>query len=266
MKKANLLIYFLFALVWAGKAQVSNPVTTYKASTDTEVLSPIPASSQLSRWSLGVNAGLPFFWGDMTSMTDGKTYIGYLIGIQSTYQATPWLGVTLSLDYARNKAGARDYAAGYLLGADGMTYYTPVTGIDTQPYSNLYSTIEMYSAGLHADVNVNHFFGKRIANSRLKLILSPAVYGLHFGSKVYTKNDDQAFVSRSLSKDISLGLGGDVALRYNLTPSVDLQLKGTGIWITDNNFDNVSTVGYVKQNAMWGLSAGIIWKINHIKQ
>ncbi|MDL2323494.1 OmpA family protein, partial [Bacteroidales bacterium OttesenSCG-928-A17] len=119
----------------------------------------------------------------------------------------------------------------------------------------------MFNAGLHLDVNVLHLFGARMANNRFKVIVSPAIYAQHFSSKVYTKADDKIFVDNSLSKDLSLGLGGDLALRYAVSPVIDLQLKGTGIWITDNCFDNIKTVGYVKHNAMWGISAGIVWKI-----
>lgn len=213
-----------------------------------------------SRWSVGASVGLPFFWGDMTSTSGDKTYIGVMAGVQATYQASPLFGVTLSFDWARNRAGSRGYAKGYLLDASGMTWYTPQS-ITTQEYGDLYSKINMYSAGLHLDVNVNRLFGPRIANSRLKLIVSPAVYAQHFSSKVYTKSDDKVYVGERLSKDLSLGLGGDLILRYNVSPAIDLQLKGTGVWITDNLFDNIRTVGYVKQNAMWGVSAGVVWKI-----
>lgn len=222
----------------------------------------IPEPITYSRWSVGVNVGVPFFWGDMNSLAADKTYIGISAGVQGTYQISPLFGITLSLDWAQNKAGSRDYAKGYLLDPAGMTWYTPQTGT-TQKYGDLYSKINMYSAGLHLDVNVNHLFGAGIANSRLKLIVSPAVYTNHFSSKVYTKSDDKVYVGESLSKDLSLGLGGDVALRYNVSHTIDLQLKGTGMWITDNLFDNIRTVGYVKQNAMWGISVGAVWKLGH---
>lgn len=221
------------------------------------IVEPAP---RYSRWSVGASVGLPFFWGDMTSTSGDKTYIGVMAGVQATYQISPMFGVTLTLDWAQNKAGSRGYAKGYLLDASGMTWYTPQS-FATQEYGDLYSKINMYSAGLHLDVNVNRLFGPRIANSRLKLIVSPAVYAQHFSSKVYTKSDDKIYVGERLSKDLSLGLGGDVALRYNVSPTIDLQLKGTGVWITDNLFDNIRTVGYVKQNAMWGVSAGVVWKI-----
>ena len=219
-----------------------------------------PAPQSYSLWSIGANIGLPFFWGDMTSLSADKTYVGISAGIQGTCQINPLLGITLSLDWAQNKAGLRDYAKGYLLDPAGMTWYTPQS-FSTQAYGDLYSKINMFSAGLHLDVNVLHLFGSRMANGRFKVIVSPAIYAQHFSSKVYTKSDDKVYAGDRLSKDISLGLGGDVALRYALSPAFDVQLKGTGIWITDNAFDNIETIGYVRQNAMWSVSAGLVWKI-----
>lgn len=219
-----------------------------------------PAPQTYSRWSIGANIGLPFFWGDMTSLSADKTYVGISAGIQGGCQISPLLGITFSLDWAQNKAGSRDYAKGYLLDPAGMTWYTPQS-FSTQAYGDLYSKINMFSAGLHLDVNVLHLFGPRIANGRFKVIVSPVIYAQHFSSKVYTKSDDKVYAGDRLSKDISLGLGGDVALRYAVSPAFDVQLKGTGIWITDNAFDTIETVGYVRQNAMWGVSAGLVWKI-----
>ncbi len=40
-----------------------------------EQSSAVPQSSH-SRWNIGLNVGIPFFWGDMLSMSASKTYIG----------------------------------------------------------------------------------------------------------------------------------------------------------------------------------------------
>lgn len=221
---------------------------------------PVNPTAACSRWSVGANIGLPFFWGDFTSLSADKTYMGVSLGLQATYQIVPALGITLSLDWARNKAGARDYAAGYLLDVHGMTWYTPRPGT-TRNYGELYSAIDMFSAGLHLDVNINALFGPTVANARLKVLVSPAVYAQRFDADVCEKKGGKRYVDRRLAKDVSIGLGGDLVLRYDLSRSLDLQLKGTAVWINDNDFDNISTVGYVKHNAFWGVSAGVVWKI-----
>ena len=50
------------------------------------------------RWSIGLNAGIPFFWGDMLSMSADKTYIGFAAGVQGGYRLSDLLAVSLSVD------------------------------------------------------------------------------------------------------------------------------------------------------------------------
>ena len=78
-----------------------------------------------SKWSLEASIGMPFFSGDINSLSDDKTYIGGQYGVKLGYQITPTIGLGLSGTYGRNKAGSPDYAKDYILGADGMTYYPP---------------------------------------------------------------------------------------------------------------------------------------------
>jgi hypothetical protein len=188
-------------------------------------------------------------------------YMGYMAGIQAGYQFNSLLGVSLTADYAHNKAGARDYAADYLLARDGMTYYTPQP-FTTERYGDLYAGITMISAGLHVNINCLRIFGSKAAGYKFRIIASPAVYAQHFSSKVYTKADNEVYAGERLGKNISIGLGGDVAVCYDMTTAIALQLKGTGIWITDNLFDHIATIGYAKHNAVWSVSAGVIWKFS----
>ncbi|MDR0582478.1 MAG: hypothetical protein LBG31_05910 [Prevotellaceae bacterium] len=213
-------------------------------------------------WHVGIHGGLPFFWGDFTSTAAGKTYTGYLAGVQAGYRFNSFFGMSLSLEYAANKAGARDYAMDYLMDAGGMTYYIPQP-FDTKRYGDLYAAIAMFGAGLHADFNANRIFGKNPAAAKLKLIVSPAVYLQHFRSEIYTRAEDALFAAPRRNKPLSLGLGGSVALRYDFHPAIGVELKGAANWITDNHFDNIVTVGYVAHNALWSMTAGLVWKIHN---
>ena len=47
-----------------------------------------------SRWSIGINGGVPFFAGDFRSVTKGNGYWGGLIGLQVGYQFNPWFGIS----------------------------------------------------------------------------------------------------------------------------------------------------------------------------
>lgn len=206
-------------------------------------------------WYVGLNLGMPFFWGDFLSTAADKTYVGISTGVFGGYHFNEWIGINLSLDYSSNKAGHRSYAADFLLSPEGMTFYTAQSGT-TRRYDELYGKIHMLSIGLHAELNANRLLGHRAALFPLKLIVSPAIYANTFSSYIYHKSDGRRYVTDDHSKSISLGLGGDVTLRYDVNRTVGVHLKGTGMWITDNAFENIRTVGKVKQNAMWGISAG----------
>lgn len=42
-----------------------------------------------SRWSIGINGGVPFFAGDFRSVTKGNGYWGGMVGLQGGYQFNP---------------------------------------------------------------------------------------------------------------------------------------------------------------------------------
>lgn len=215
-----------------------------------------------SRWNVGANVGIPFFWGDMVSFSEDKTYIGFAVGLQGSYRFSRLLSLTLSADYAQGKTGARDYAVDYLLSPSGMTYYTPQS-TTTAKYNDLYSKISLVNIGLGVDVNINRIFSKNCEHHFLTLLVSPTVYGQFFSADVYKKTDDSKFSDGTTKpKSLSLGLGGAVSLRFRLSRALNLQLKNTVIWITDNKFDAVVTPwGKTKHNAMWMPQIGMVWNI-----
>lgn len=215
------------------------------------------------RWQAGLNAGIPFFWGDMLSMSADKTYIGFAAGLQCSYRFSELLSVTLSADYATGRLGARDYAENYMLSPDGMTWYIPGTQ-PLMPYKDLYSNIHSVNIGLGLDINVNRIFWKDISGHRFTAWISPAVYGQFFHADIHSKSDGSRYSDGTTQPaEFSLGLGGSVSLRYRLSRSIDIQLKNTALWMTDNNFDGIRTIfGNTRHNAAWIPQVGIIWNIN----
>ncbi len=226
---------------------------------------PTPATYPSVRgWSIGLNLGVPFFWGDMLSMSADKTYIGFGAGIQGSYRFSRLLGLTLSADYARGKTGARDYASNYQLAPSGMTLYAD--GTDTSlPYGELYSKISVVNAGLGLDIHLNRLFSRSAVSSRFQAVLTPTVYGQFFSADVYNKVNNTKFSDGTTKPNtISIGLGGALSLQYHLTSSLGIQLKNSLIWITDNQFDGVVTpYNHTRHNAMWLSQAGIIWYFLH---
>ncbi|MDD5865425.1 MAG: hypothetical protein PUD07_02910 [bacterium] len=241
------------------------PATDVQATTQ-DVQGPVqpeePAESAHCRWSIGLNAGIPFFWGDMLSMSADKIYIGFAAGVQGSYRFSDLLAVSLSVDYARGKLGARDYARDYLLAPDGMTWYVP-QGQAMQHYGDLYSKVSLVNAGLSLDVNINRIFSKRAAEHRFTVWVSPTVYGQFFSADIYTKEGDKRYSNGTTEPDkFSLGLGGALSLRYRVTRGIDLQLKNSLIWMTDNYFDAIRTpFGKTRHNAMWMPQIGVVWNI-----
>lgn len=222
----------------------------------------IPLEPEMTRWMAGLNVGIPFFWGDMLSMSADKTYVGFAAGIQGGYRISEFLAVSLSLDYAKGKLGARSYAQDYLLAPDGMTWYVPQQQAMSR-YADLYSDVSLFNLGLSLDVNVNRLFSKSALKHRFTVWMSPAVYGQFFSSDIHVKADNSLYSNGSTSPSkISFGLGGALTMRYRINNSLDLQLKNSGIWMTDNNFDEIRTsFGKTKHNAMWLPQIGIIWNI-----
>ena len=214
------------------------------------------------RWSIGLNAGIPFFWGDMLSMSADKTYIGFAAGVQGGYRLSDLLAVSLSVDYTCGKLGARGYAQDYLLAPDGMTWYVPQQQ-GMQRYGDLYSKVSLVNMGLSFDVNLNRIFSRQAAEHRFTVWVSPAVYGQFFKADVYTKADDKRYSDGTTVPDgLSLGLGGALTLRCRVGRGIDLQLKNTVLWMADNHFEAIRTpFGKTRHNAMWLPQIGVVWPI-----
>lgn len=216
---------------------------------------------EFSRWNVGFNLGMPFFWGDMLSMSADKTHIGIATGIQGSYLFSKSLGIVLSVDYANGKAGAHAYAKDYLLTPDGMTHYTPKE--NALAYSELYAKISLVNIGIGADINLNGLLNSKAADKPFTVWLSPTIYGQAFKTKTYSSANDRQFSDGSTNPDkFSLGLGGALCLRYRMAEAWSVQLKNTLLWMTDNKFDAIVTpYGHTRHNAMWMPQLGVIWTL-----
>lgn len=222
------------------------------------------AAAPLHTWTIGLNIGIPFFWGDMLSMSADKTYIGISAGLQASYRFSDFLGVSLSADYAQGRTGARGYAQDYQLSPSGMTFYTGEAKT-LLPYETLYSKISVLNTGFGIDIHLNRFFGRSAVSTRFQAILTPTVYGQFFSADLYNKVNNARFSDGTTKPNtLSIGLGGALGLQYHFTPSLGIQFKNSLIWITDNQFDGIATpYNHTLQNAMWLSQVGIIWYFLH---
>ncbi len=220
------------------------------------------ASSQ--KWSVGINAGLPFFYGDMVTTAYDKTHIGIAAGIQGSYRFSEFLSASFSADYASGEIGAREYSRSYFLTPGGMTYYQPKEGLTTMAYEKLYAKTRNVNLGLSLDLNVNRVFSEKGADNFFTLWVSPTIYGQYFSTGVFDKASDNRFDNgKTKPKKLSIGLGGSVTMKFRLSQDIDLQLKNSIIWNTDNRFDAITTKfdHAARHHAEWLPQIGLLWKI-----
>lgn len=216
-----------------------------------------------SHWSIGINAGQPYFAGDFWSVGRGNKFLqGPLVGLQVGYQFNPIFGLKMSFDYGFNKAGSQSHEDSFLLMPDGSTYYNVDIPEGSERYRDLYSNISMMNAGLHWETDLLNLFRRSDGNRRWALIAAPGIYLQYFNSTVKRKSDDSKF-SEGVGKKIDFGAGGDIALRYRLNKNIDIQAKGGMIWINNDKFDGINSINTTKHNTVITAQVGLVWKIGN---
>jgi outer membrane protein OmpA-like peptidoglycan-associated protein len=246
---------FVILLVLCGSAIYANAQTA-------------PTKSDYSRWSIGINGGIPFYMGDFTSFSHNKTYYGLDGGLQITYQISSLLGLTLSGDYGENKAGSRKHSLDYFLSPSGETFYVENGMADQRmmTYSELYNKIRSISIGLGIDININRIFSPYIGNRRFTVLLTPTIWAQKFSTDTYLKDGDTKWSDGSMKQDWNVALGGALTLRYRASKSIDLQLKNSLAYVYNDKFDGIATYPETRQNFMWVPQLGIVWKIGNTKK
>lgn len=218
-----------------------------------------------SRWSIGVNIGMPFYAGDFRSVSRGNNnWAGYMFGLQGSYQFNPILGARLSVDYGSNRAGSQRYEDDFVLLPNGNTYYNVDFPEGGSYYKDLYSSVHSWNFGLNAEVNLLNLFRRSDGDRRWAVVLAPGIYLQKFSSTVKNRSNDEQFADK-LDNKVNLGLGGDLAVRYRINHNFDVQLKGGMIWINNQDFDGINSINTTKHNSMVTAQVGLIWKVGNSK-
>lgn len=264
-KQLSICLLFAASLSAAGLSGQSKDSKNTSQSFDMSVRTELKTLKKeyfrdYSRWSIEAGIGMPFFSGDINSLSADKTYIGGQYGLRLGYQISPTLGLGLSGTYGRNKAGSPDYAKDYILGLDGMTYYPPTT-IEGTKYADIYSRIDVLDFGLHLNLNLNNLFVENRGQHVFTVLLQPAVYLQKFSPKVYKKSGGRA-TTGSLDNSVNFGAGGDIAFRFRTGRLLDLQFNTGIIWISNNSFDGVVTIAKARDSYMWNAGLTAIFKLN----
>ena len=218
-----------------------------------------------SRWSIGVNIGMPFYAGDFRSVSRGNNnWAGYMFGLQGSYQFNPIFGARLSVDYGSNRAGSQRYEDDFVLLPNGNTYYNVDFPEGGSYYKDLYSSVHSWNFGLNAEVNLLNLFRRSDGDRRWAVVLAPGIYLQKFSSTVKNRSNDEQFADK-LDNKVNLGLGGDLAVRYRINHNFDVQLKGGMIWINNQDFDGINSINTTKHNSMTTAQVGLIWKVGNSK-
>ena len=218
-----------------------------------------------SRWSIGVNIGMPFYAGDFRSVSRGNNnWAGYMFGLQGSYQFNPIFGARLSVDYGSNRAGSQRYEDDFVLLPNGNTYYNVDFPEGGSYYKDLYSSVHSWNFGLNAEVNLLNLFRRSDGERRWAVVLAPGIYLQKFSSTVKNRSNDEQFADK-LDNKVNLGLGGDLAVRYRINHNFDVQLKGGMIWINNQDFDGINSINTTKHNSMVTAQVGLIWKVGNSK-
>lgn len=247
------ILFLLFSpLFGTGFAQTETPVKVDK-----------PLKSY-SHWYFGAEYGVPFLFGDFTSFSADKTYVGSQFGGFAGYQVNSWIGIEASARTGYTRMGAKSYAGDYLMNADGMTYYTN-QDFNTWKYKDVFSKVHFTNIGLQMNLNVNNFFGPNRGNRRWTVLLSPAVYAQHFSTELINKADKSPLSGKKTDK-WNIGIGGDVSLRYKISRAFDVQLRTGIIWVNNNKMDGISTLIKSKDHFMTSAGLSLIWKVGKKKE
>ena len=218
-----------------------------------------------SRWSIGVNIGMPFYAGDFRSVSRGNNnWAGYMFGLQGSYQFNPIFGARLSVDYGSNRAGSQRYEDDFVLLPNGNTYYNVDFPEGGSYYKDLYSSVHSWNFGLNAEVNLLNLFRRSDGDRRWAVVLAPGIYLQKFSSTVKNRSNDEQFADK-LDNKVNLGLGGDLAVRYRINHNFDVQLKGGMIWINNQDFDGINSINTTKHNSRVTAQVGLIWKVGNSK-
>lgn len=220
---------------------------------------------EYSRWSIGIDAGMPFLFGDIYSLSEDKNYLGGQFGLNVGYQLSPLIGLKLSAHYGFSKLASTHYAKDYILGQDGFTYYKPNIIENGVLYKDIYSKVSYFGTGFHLSLNMNNLLFENRGKRVLTVLLEPAAYLQKFNPKVYTKSGDRV-AKDALDNRFGFGAGGDLVFRFRTGKLLDLQLSTGVIWLNNNNFEGIRTEALGRDSYIWNSSVSFIFKMNGKKK
>lgn len=239
---AMIKIYSLLFLIFTGSAVL------YAQK------KPSPESSLY----VGVQAGSPLFWGDLSS-TGEKFRPGYGGGLFIGYRLTNWLAVEVNTDYITGNIGASKWQTNDLIDNQGVIRYTQ----GSYKLGDIYSKIRLSRYGLRLPVQVLKIFR---SEGKFNLEIAPHLFFNDFSTGIYNIKTNQKLMDGTKPKSLSYSMGGDLGFSYRINKQTKLFLRSSFSWLNDDKYDGVITYPAWKENLMLYTTIGVSFDINTSKK
>lgn len=210
---------------------------------------------QPHRWYVGVQGGVPFGVSTFNSFSETQTRYGYNFGALMGYRVSLLLSVEFSAMFGNVGLGANKCCTDYFLGVDGMRYVSPVAGVSSYSYSDIYSSVFMQQYGLRLNVDMLQIVRPEY-NKRWSVLLSPTIYGVGSKATIKTKGTDTKV--HKADGAFQFGAGGDLAVGYRITERLGVRLMSGVNFMMGKPFDGVPG-GDHNDNFVWNNSIALTW-------
>ncbi|OPC59101.1 hypothetical protein DSC47_05340 [Elizabethkingia miricola] len=207
---------------------------------------------------VGVQAGSPLFWGDLSS-TGEKFRPGYGGGLFIGYRLTNWLAVEVNTDYITGNIGASKWQTNDLIDNQGVIRYTQ----GSYKLGDIYSKIRLSRYGLRLPVQVLKIFR---SEGKFNLEIAPHLFFNDFSTGIYNIKTNQKLMDGTKPESMSYSVGGDLGFSYKIDKHTKLFLRSSFSWLNDDKYDGVITYPAWKENLMLYTTIGVSFDINTSKK
>ena len=216
-------------------------------------------------WYVGVQAGMPMAEGTFSSFGADKFRPGWSAGIHGGYRFTSVWSLELTANWGQQFLAEQDccFDRGYFLGTDWNRYHPDLIPADMlykgMYYKDLKSRTFVQRYGLQVNMNVLGFFN-RTKDSRWRLEISPAVYGVGTSSDIVNKADGNPM--KENIRKWHLGYGGQAQVSYAFADNMNIGIYGGFTHLTGKPMDGMPEIHLTN----FIIDAGVKFTVNFGKK
>ena len=242
-------------------------------------------------WFVGAEVMSPLTLGTLYSLTNqGDLHLGLGAQLSGGYQFSSVFGLQAAFGVGKSSAFANDFQRNFYLGQhdaytyypytqiDGTVYHFPVTNkegktligeqgnnpqqvqLAATPFPQIKSNISFWQASVNANLNLTRlFFASVYEEKPVELWLRPGAYLSSYTAKVVHRETGKV-VAPKVNNTLTIGLGGDVAVRFNLSPRWAIDVNNRFIWQHDRSIDGVQSIRRAYDSYVWQPAVGVVYK------